>query len=362
MLGRLGLRVVHGPTIRTLPLVDDGRLHRLSTTLIDKPPDYLVANTGIGMRAWLGMAASWGIDQALVEALGRASITARGPKAAGAVLTAGLEVCWSAPSEQLAEVTQWLLTQPLDGRRVAVQLHGDEHQPLTATLRAAGAEVVEVPVYRWTLPDDTQPALRLVELICGGAIDVTTFTCGPALRNLYAIARSQGLADRLTAAFNNGAVAACIGPVCAQAALDEGIQRPVVPDRWRLGSLVRAVAEELEGRRAAYRLGVGNLVLQGSMAVVDGTEVRLTERERGVLSVLADHAGATVPRTTLLHRVWGDRSTDPHALEVVVGRLRSKMGPAGESIETTVRRGYRLVATPLDAGTGDSTSRARRPA
>jgi uroporphyrinogen-III synthase len=40
-------------------------------------------------------------------------------------------------------------------------------------------------------------------------------------------------------------VAACIGPVCAGVASEEGIREPVFPEAWRLGSLVKLVVATL---------------------------------------------------------------------------------------------------------------------
>jgi uroporphyrinogen-III synthase len=59
------------------------------------------------------------------------------------------------------------------------------------------------------------------------------------------MADSLGSAGALIDALNNGVVVGCIGPVCASAAQQEGIREAVVPENWRLGSLVKAVAEAL---------------------------------------------------------------------------------------------------------------------
>jgi uroporphyrinogen-III synthase len=353
MLSRLGVRVVSGPTIRTLPVADDERLREVTLDLIDRPPDYFVANTAIGIRSWFGMSATWGIESALTAALGTVRIAARGPKAAGAVLTAGLDVWWRAPSEQLDAVADRLLEESLVGRRVAIQMHGDGHQQISETLRRAGADVVDVGVYRWTLPEDRQPALRLIQLACEGGIDGLTFTSSPAVRNFFALAADNGCADQLREAINDHVAVACIGPVCADAARKGGVAIPLVPEYWRLGALVRTITEELRHQRRTYFIGAVELTLQGSTVMIDGRPVHLTERERAVLGVLASHLGQTVTRTAILRQVWDDRRADGHALEVVIARLRTKLGP--DAIQTAVRRGYRLAASP------DRTS-ARLPA
>lgn len=349
LLERLGAQVVRGPTIKTLPVIGTDELRSVTESLIAEPPDYLVANTGLGIRSWFGLAEMWGIDHQLRLALSGTRIAARGPKAAGAVGIAGLGVWWRAENEQLSAVGERLTAEGVAGRRVAVQLHGDDRQRLTDRLRAAGAEVLEVSVYRWTLPDDRGPARRLIDLCCSGAVDAVTFTAGPALRNLLRLAEEVERGEEVLGALNGPVTVVCIGPVCAAVAAEEGVDAVVVPDRWRLGSLVGAVADALGGHRRRFVVGGHELVLQGAAALVDGHLARLTDRERGVLGCLARQPGATVGRSVLLHEVWNDPKADPHVLEATVARLRSKLGPAGDAIETAVRRGYRLSLSDAPA-------------
>ena len=251
MFRRLGAEVVHGPAIATLPAAELDRLRRRTEALIATPPDYVVANTGLGVRQWLALAASWDLADDLREALLASRIVARGPKAAGALRLAGLPVWWRAPDEQLSAVARHLIDQGIAGCRVAFQLHGDDRQDLTALLSAAGATVSELPVYRWTLPEDAQPAVSLIERCCEGTVDVVTFTAGPAVRNLFQIAAAVGREADLLAAFESRVLAACIGPVCAAVATDCGIATSLVPEHWRLGSMVRVVSETLVARSSA---------------------------------------------------------------------------------------------------------------
>jgi uroporphyrinogen-III synthase len=104
-------------------------------------------------------------------------------------------------------------------------------------------ELVEVPVYQWALPDDPAPAEALVDAAIAGQLDAVTFTAQPAVHNLFRIAGDR--ADQLRAAFNGGVVASCVGPVCASAATDEGLQAPIWPDPPRLPAMVRQVVARL---------------------------------------------------------------------------------------------------------------------
>jgi len=138
-----------------------------------------------------------------------------------------------------------VLGEPLAGRRVAVQLHGEDEPALVGALEQAGAEVVEVPVYRWTVPEDRRPALELVTLTCEGGIDALTFTAAPAVHGLFGLARAAGSADALLDACNTRVLVACVGPVCGAAASEEGVTRPRWPEHWRLGAMVKMVADDL---------------------------------------------------------------------------------------------------------------------
>src|SRR5262245_6525886 len=109
MLARRGASVVWAPAVRTQPLGSEQGLRATTEAIVATPPDVLIANTGIGIRSWFAAARSWGLGDPLLEALRGAEIVARGPKAAGAVLTAGLDVAWKAPSETFAETIEHVL-------------------------------------------------------------------------------------------------------------------------------------------------------------------------------------------------------------------------------------------------------------
>ena len=80
---------------------------------------------------------------------------------------------------------------------------------------------------------------------------------------------------------------------------------------------------------------------------VDGTPVRLTRREFELLQFLVENKNRVLSRDRLLERVWGyDRFVETRSVDVHVGRLRAKLGAAGQQIETVVGLGYRFIDTP----------------
>ncbi|MDG4825349.1 uroporphyrinogen-III synthase [Asanoa sp. WMMD1127] len=333
---RRGARVVSAPVITIVPLLDDEALHAATLACVAHAPDVVVATTGIGFRGWLEAAEGWGVGDALRGGLRAARIIARGAKPCGAIRAAGLSEQWSAPTESCAEILEKLRTEGVSGRRIAVQLHGGPQDEFVGALRAAGAEVVEVPVYRWTARDDAEPVRRLVEQIVTGQVDAVTFTSAPAVTALLDAGGDR--AGALLDAFHAGVLAACVGPVTAAPLRDRGVPA-LVPDRARLGALVRAVTQALPER--ARRLTVAGLPveLRGHAVLVDGELRAVAPASMALLRALADQPGAVVPRARLAAAL--PRGAEGHAVDMAVARLRSSLG-AADLVETVIKRGYRL--------------------
>lgn len=349
---RRGATVLHGPAIRTLPLGSDEPLRAATEALIRRPPAGLVANTGLGIRSWLSAAETWGLGEPLLAALRRARIYARGPKASGAVHSAGLEVTAKAPSERLAEAVDAALDDLPAGSFVAVQIDGSGDTPEIERMRRAGAEVLPVPVYEWKLPDDRRPALRLAEAVAAGRVHAVTFTAGPQVRNWLAIAAEHGLDGPLLDALNgrvdggaNGqVVVGCVGPVCASVAVGAGIgeEHLVVPAAYRLGPMVRAVTDRLLTRAVRIRLDGHDVTLSGTHLRIDDEAQDLTDTEARLLAALVDRPNVVWAKQELARNVWRDADTDPHAVEVAVARLRRRLGPLAPALASVHRRGYVL--------------------
>jgi uroporphyrinogen-III synthase len=344
---RRGATVVHGPAIRTLPLGADEGLRTATETIIGDPPDVLVANTGLGIRSWFSAAETWDLGDALLAALANTRIYARGPKAAGAIHAVGLEIVSRASSERLHEAIDLVLESLAPGETVAVQSDGGGQFPDVHRFVDAGARVVNVPVYEWKLPTDPKPAMRLAEAVIAGRVHAVTFTAAPAVRNWFALASEHDLADPLREALTDGRlVVGCVGPACEEAAVGCGIASPhlVVPNTWRIGPLVRAVAERLSQRVIRLTVAGAALEIAGTAGAIDGKPFSMTETESRLLVELAQRPNVVRPKAELLAKVWGDNHGDPHLVEVAVARLRRRLGPHASAIASVHRRGYILRA------------------
>ncbi|MEV8071138.1 uroporphyrinogen-III synthase [Streptomyces sp. NPDC085995] len=343
LLQRRGASVVHAPALRIVPLADDGELLAATKEIIGRTPDIVVATTAIGFRGWVEAADGWGLGEALLGRLREAELLARGPKVKGAIRAAGLTEEWSPSSESLAEVLDRLLVQGVAGRRVAVQLHGEPLPGFVEALRAGGAEVVPVPVYRWLPPEDPAPLDRLLDAAVSHGLDAITFTSAPAAASLLARAEERGVLDGLLAVLGQEVLAACVGPVTAVALQARGVTT-VQPERFRLGPLVQLLCQELPGRARVLPVAGHRVEIRGHAALVDGDLRPVPPAGMALLRALARRPGWVVARGELLRALPG-AGRDEHAVETAMARLRTSLGTP-KLIQTVVKRGYRLALDP----------------
>lgn len=339
LLQRKGAHVITAPALRIVALGDDRHLAAISEQLVRHPADIVVVTTGIGFRGWIEACDTWGSADRLLASLRTSHLLTRGPKATGAIRAAGLTEHWSPPGESCAEILDHLLTRGVQGLRVAVQLHGRPLPDLTDALRLAGAEVVEIPVYRWRPPTDTDPLDRLIDTTIAGGVDALTFTSAPAADGLLSRAADTGRTEALLEALRHDVLAMCVGPTTAHP-----LTTRAVPARWprraRVGAQVRALAHELPARFPTLHAAGHRLRLRGHAVIVDGTARTLSPTLMRLMRALAHRPGQVHSRAHLL-TCLGPGSA-PHAVETAVARLRTALGDP-RIVHTVVKRGYRLA-------------------
>jgi uroporphyrinogen-III synthase len=323
--------------------IDERELKAATQAVIASPVDVFVATTGVGIRGWFDAAKSWGLLDDLLAALRGAEILARGPKSVGALRAHGLRELWSPDSESMDEVLSHLRGRQVAGRRIVVQEHGLSLSLSAQALRMQGADVEVVSVYRCVPAGDLAPVFELVAKIADRELDAVTFTSAPAVKTLMDVATASGRRERVVDAFHDGVLATCVGPVTAAAFEPWGVPT-VVPDRARLGPMVRALEEELRRRNEGTAMTVNGrrLLLRGGRVFVDGVEIRLSGAPLAVLLALADRPGVVLSRKQLMVHLPSGQASSEHAVEMAVARLRNAVGPG--VVQTVVKRGYRVPA------------------
>ncbi|MGJ9403935.1 uroporphyrinogen-III synthase [Arthrobacter sp. KK5.5] len=339
-LVRRGACVLHAPVLRIEPVAEDAELVAETQAIIAAEPEFLLVTTAYGMRRWIEAADAHGMGEELADVLETARIHVRGPKARGAVRAAGFNDEGISEDERTATLVRNVIDAGVSGKTVAVQLHGYADLEGLERLRAAGATVLTVSPYRWVAPEDSEEKVdRLIDAACSGGLDVMTFTSAPAVDALWSAAQARDRYWPLVEAFQSTLTAAAVGPVTAQPLLDAGIE-PLVPERYRMGAMIRQIVEHLSGR-GTHRIdtALGQCSVRGNAVELGGVRSELSASQLALFRALADAQGAVLPRSELvgiLPEGQGD-----HALDMAVSRLRQAL-PEGKLVATVIKRGYRL--------------------
>ncbi|HKG36309.1 MAG TPA: uroporphyrinogen-III C-methyltransferase [Solirubrobacterales bacterium] len=173
----------------------------------------------------------------------------------------------------------WLERRPLHGRRVVVTRARAQASGLAATLRALGAEVVELPAIR------IEPRIESDEVRAAvGALHTYALVCLTSPNGAHLLFEAMVEQGRDARALTNATVAA-IGPGTAAALAEHGIAADVVPERFVAEALVEALETvEVSGRpvlvaRAAEARDLLPDALAGRGAKVDVVPLYETVRE-----------------------------------------------------------------------------------
>ena len=156
----------------------------------------------------------------------------------------------------------------------------------------------------------------------------------------------EGRRDDVITAFQADVIASCVGPVTAAAFEMWGVPT-VFPERSRLAAMVKQLETELPSRRDGLSLELVDgqlLLLHGDDVLLDGVPVRLSPAPTAVLQALVANPGNVVSRRALLAMLPSGTAGSEHAVEMAVARLRAALGT--RSVQTVVKRGYRLAVAP----------------
>ena len=259
LVANYGGRPMSAPALREIPLESNTAALTLIDALLARDVDLLVLLTGVGTRALLAIVDGLRDRATFVAALAQIRLAVRGPKPLAVVRELGLRPWALAPEpntwrDLLAAIDAEAGERGLQGLRVAVQEYGASNPQLVEGLRARGATVTSVPVYRWALPEDVGPLRDAVRSIVARAIDVVMFTTATQVVHLLQVAGEMGLQVHVRTGLASMVVAS-IGPTTTEELRDEGIVVDIEASHPKMGFLVRDTAERAATVLRAKRPG-----------------------------------------------------------------------------------------------------------
>ena len=235
----------HAPALAELPDLDPQAIAQLVISLQKRPAKLVIFQTGVGTKALFAVTDSLALTNEFLEALKNSLVAARGPKPTGALRSRGVRIDYSAADPFTThELLDELGGLRLQGERVIVQRYGSLNRELDAALAARGAEVTEIPTYRWALPQDTAPLEQLVARLERGEMHAVVFTNAEQARNLFAVSAKLDKEDILKKALNKVLVAS-IGPVASAALREAGVKVGLEASPPKMGALLSALDKAL---------------------------------------------------------------------------------------------------------------------
>ncbi|TAJ21276.1 MAG: uroporphyrinogen-III synthase, partial [Dehalococcoidia bacterium] len=218
--------------------VDAAAAARVANALAERVYGWTVFTSANAVDAFLDALFDAGTD---ARALASTRIAAIGTATERALRARGLRAD-VVPHEAVGEALGAALAPRVTGSRVLLPRAEGARDALPAALRTAGAEVEELTLYLAAPP--AEPPAEVMAALRAGQVDVAMFTSSSTVTNLASM-----LGGDLSPL--KGAVIACIGPIVAETARQQGLRVDVVAEPHTIDALVEATRAFLHDRRHA---------------------------------------------------------------------------------------------------------------
>ncbi len=230
-LAKLGAECLEFPTISVVPPEKWDALDRALKRL--EKYQWVIFTSVNGVKYFFERLTALGRD---ARKLSGAKVGAIGPKTAQALIDRGIRPDL-VPTEYRAEaIAEELKDRDIQGQRFLLPRASIAREALPVTLVDMGAFVDEVPAYRTVKPDhDKEPVKALLE---GGRIHMVTFTSSSTVTNFVDMFKGEKQALQ---EWMKSVAVACIGPITAKTAAQNGLSVDVIPGEYTIEALTRAI-------------------------------------------------------------------------------------------------------------------------
>jgi uroporphyrinogen-III synthase len=248
LLERRGAKVLRCPLVTIYDSPHSAQVLAFAVKLAEGSFDDFVLITGEGLTRILSCIDRYepALRPRFVEGLRNLRTITRGPKPARALRVLGLKPQIEATQPTTEGVIRSLSTEPLEGRRMAVQLYGnDPNLTLMRFLRDRQAVVTTVAPYVYGNAADDATVHSLLERMAAGEVDAIAFTSKLQIERLV----TQHPAPLVRRALTRTKIAA-VGPIVAEAIRAAGFEVASSPEHsWFMKPLVVALSEQLGAKK-----------------------------------------------------------------------------------------------------------------
>jgi uroporphyrinogen-III synthase len=234
------------PALREIPLDDNSVALKFGVKLTTERVDLLILLTGVGTTALFDLLKTRFPWSSIAAALKQTALVARGPKPVAALKAFGLQ-----PTLTVPEPNTWIEVvstldeyRPVKGLRVAVQEYGTSNPDLLEALQQRGAEVFQVPIYRWALPENLEPLRQALDEVIAGKVPVLLITNAAQVDHVMEVLGKDGKLRPFRAALKKMVVAS-IGPTASERLRHYEWPIDLEPSHAKMGVLVKETSEQI---------------------------------------------------------------------------------------------------------------------
>ncbi len=235
------------PSMQEVPLSEHPQALAFGDTLSSGEIDIVMFLTGAGCRTLFEILETRHSREAIKGALEKTVLVVRGPKPAGVLKMLGLQAQIQVPEpntwRDILEALDVSYPEGLAGKRVAVQEYGVSNPELLEGLEQRGAQVIPVPVYRWTMPDDLAPLQQLLDHILLKEISVLLVTNAVQVDHLVKVAEDRSKTNQLKTVLGHMMVAS-IGQLASERLRHHGFPVDLEPSHPKMGILVKEASQK----------------------------------------------------------------------------------------------------------------------
>lgn len=244
LITKMGGQATVAPSMREIPLDENAAAFDFGEKLLAGRVDAVLFLTGVGAQALLDTLRLRHDEQSILAALDRALIAVRGPKPTAVLKKWNVHIDVKAPEPNTWRETAQAMRAAVDlhGKTIAVQEYGKPNEALYQELRALGATVLPVPVYRWALPADTGPLEAAIREALADGFEIYAFTSAQQVENVLTVAGQLGSAEGLKSAMRRSVVVS-IGPTCSETLREHGLPPDLEASPPKMGPMVRSALE-----------------------------------------------------------------------------------------------------------------------
>ncbi len=240
LLAAYGAEPIEAPTIRIVAPDDWAPVDRAIAGI--DTYDQVIFTSVNGVARFMTRLWENGLD---ARCLAGRQVCCIGPRTAQELEKFGVKADVVPVDYQAEGVIEALGRRPLNGVRVLIPRAEVARELLPDELRARGAHVDVVPVYRTVIPTGDSEEWR--RLLADGQVHMVTFTSSSTVRNFVTMV---GGMDHATALLRSVTVAA-IGPITAKTAEEMGLTVSIMPGENTIPAMVEAMVQHVERREGA---------------------------------------------------------------------------------------------------------------